>query len=1056
MPRYARAQFRWSEQTQTYMLSPGNQENGQALTSDWLEQHSSFSFHSRQGTRYTIRKQQGQRGGSYWYAYRRLRGRLVKRYLGKEADLTLARLEEVAHSLEQEPERPPLQAELPHLNDELLHLRPERTPAKEAVTAAPPDAHPLLLSRLSQPRLPAFLLERPRLLALLDAGREGALTLLSAPAGFGKTTLISQWIAARRAQADFPPVAWISLESSENDPLRFWRYLLTACQAFGTDLTQVHRAFTGLTPQPPFLPTDLSGWLATFLNALAQAPAGGILVLEDYQAITEHALHETLAFFLRHLPTTLHVLMLTRSDPPLPLASLRARNVLTEVRTDDLRFSREETSTLLHHSLPFPLNATLIQRLHAQLEGWGVGLHLTKLALQRASSSTQEEHLATLLLQNSVATQDYFITEILHSQPEPVQRFLLQTSLFPHLTAALCDAVSEQEQSQDLLTSLERANLFLERLGDDSHQSSSEARQWYRYYTLFADALRAEAARRWSKEDLHHIFARASHWYERSGSLHEAIDAAFSAQDQARAALLLTRFIEGQTVAGEVQEPYTLMGWFGQLSEALFEQNPVLCLSYATVMLWQNPAWQPDSQSITAMEHLLQQAEDHCRREQLFSLLGELLAFRALLALRQGEMQTAAAYARQAQGWLPQTQDIWRGLSATIVATQWIVSGRFPQALSILQEAHARLAKANNHLFYQAATIRLAQVHFELGELQQAASFYRQALEVSPPAADGHLTAPLANWRCTALSGYAALCYERNELTRATQLLQETIALSQAHTFLDHEIHAELLLARIQQAQGNTGVAQQQLSDLLERLPASQSQLVQDIRAVRAALALLAGDHLTVQQWAFLHTPPADFARRAEEEVLLARWLRTQGKEAEATHQLERLLLATQEAGYTRGLLQTKVEMALSASGQKHRAEALDLLREALLLALPHHLVRLFLDAGEPMATLLRSLLSRCHDQPLRAYIHALLRAFPVPQPGAATDRTDLLIEPLSPQELRVLRLLAEHRTNAEIAEALVVSINTVRTQVQSIYTKLGVHKRSEVLAVAHDLQLLS
>ncbi|GCE30033.1 LuxR family transcriptional regulator [Dictyobacter alpinus] len=1044
MPRYARAQVRWSEQTQTYMLSTGNQANGHVLTGDWLEAHSSFSFHSRQGAHYTIRKQRGQRGGSYWYAYRRLCGRLVKRYLGKEASLTFARLEEVAYSLEHAPERQPIQTEPAHL------------PTREATPALPADAHPLLLSRLSQPRLPAFLLERPRLFALLDAGRAGALTLLSAPAGFGKTTLVSQWITARRTQADFPPVAWITLERSENDPRRFWRYLLAACQAFETDLTQVHRVFTDLTLQPPFLPTDFSGWLTTFLNALAQAPARGILILEDYQVITEDALHEALAFFLRHLPTTLHVLMLTRSDPPLPLANLRARNVLTDVRADDLRFSWEETSTFLRQSLPFPLSAPLIQRLHVRLEGWGVGLHLAKLALQRATSSTQEEQLAMLLLQNSVITQDYFITEILYSQPESVQRFLLQTSFLPRLTAALCDAVTEQERSQDLLTSLEQANLFLERLDDDAHRSPSEAHQWYRYHTLFADALSAEAARRWSKEVLHDIFARASHWYERSGALHEAIDAAFSAQDQARAALLLTHFIEEQTVPGEVQEAYTLLGWFEQLSEALFEQHPVLCLSYATVMLWQNPAWQPDSQSITAMEYLLQQAEDHCRREQHFSLLGELLAFRALLALRRGEMQVAVAYARQAQVWLPQTQDIWRGLSATIVATQWIVSGRFPQALSVLQDAHERLARANNHLFYQAATIRLAQVHFELGELQQAASFYRQALEVSLPAVDGHLTAPLANWHCTALTGYAALCYERNELARATQLLQETIALSQAYTFLDHKIHALLLLARIQQAQGDTGVAQQRLTDLLERVPAFQNQLVQDIRTAQASLALLAGDYLTVQQWIFLHTPPADFTRRVEDDVLQARWLRIQGEEAEATHQLEQLLLATQEAGHMRGLLHTKVEMALSASGQKHRAEALDLLREVLVLALPHHLIRLFLDAGEPMVMLLRSLLSRCHDQPLRAYIHALLRAFPVPQPGEEADRADLLIEPLSPQEVRVLRLLAEHRTNAEIATALVVSINTVRTQVQSIYTKLGVHRRSEALAVAHDLQLLS
>lgn len=209
-------------------------------------------------------------------------------------------------------------------------------------------------------------------------------------------------------------MAWVSLEVSENDPLRFWRYLMAACQAFGADLTQVQRAFAALTPQPPFLPTDLSGWLAVFLNAPAQAPAGGMLVLEDYQVITERLIHETLAFFLNHLPEPLHLLMITRRDPPFPLASLRARGALIEVRTADLRFSQEETATLLHHSLPFPLDATLIQQLHAQLEGWGAGLHLTKLALQRTPSPGEDAQMIALSSQNSASFQEYFVTEVLN------------------------------------------------------------------------------------------------------------------------------------------------------------------------------------------------------------------------------------------------------------------------------------------------------------------------------------------------------------------------------------------------------------------------------------------------------------------------------------------------------------------------------------------------------------------------------------------------------------------------------------------------------------------
>ncbi len=1053
MPRYAHAQFRWSEQAQTYILSMGDQASEQALTSDWLERSASFSFHSRWGMHYTVQKQRVQRGSSYWYAYRRLHGHLVKRYLGRTADLTLARLEEIAHLLESESEVSHRAFHLPQ-TAALLHPTPDGSPAEEHLPSSPVEAYPLLLSKLSQPRLPAFLLDRPRLFPLLDTGREGPLTLLSAPAGFGKTALVSQWIAARRTSADFPPVAWVSLEVSENDPLRFWRYLMAACQAFRVDLTQVHRAFAALTPQPPFLPADLSGWLSVFLNVLAQAPAGGMLVLEDYQVITEHLIHETLSFFLNHLPETLHLLMMTRSDPPFPLASLRARGALIEVRTADLRFSQEETATLLHHSLPFPPDATLIQRLHAQLEGWGAGLRLTELALQRTPSPREDAQMITLFSQNSASFQEYFVTEVLNFQSESIQQFLLQTSLLPRLTASLCDAVTEQRQSQDMLTLLERTNLFLERLDGEPLLQSVEAPQWYRYHALFAEAMRHEARRRLGKDSLQQISARASRWYERHDFLDEAIDAALAAQDYARTAILLKRFLEGHTIPGEVQEPQTLLRWFKQLPEALLEQNPVLCLCYATTLLLQSAAWSPNASSLPFIEKLLSMAEHHCRAQHQFPRLGEIVAFRALFALRQGEMQVAATYAKQALDWLPQTQDIWRGLSATIAATEWGESGQFQQARSALVEAHTRLARTNNHLFRQVATIKLAQVQVELGEIQQAAFLYRQALEASTSDVDENLAKQLIHWRCTALLGYAVLCYEYNELERAAQLLQETMTLSRTHAFLHHEVHALLVLARLQQARGQV-VAQQHLADLLERILVSQSQLVQDIQTAQARLALSVGDYVTVQHWALLRRPAASIAQRTEEDLLQTRWLRIQGKEEEAYNQLEQILFATQEAGHTRYMLEVMREMALSALASKRKAEAQDLLREVLTLALPNHPVRLFLDAGEPMAMLLRALLPQIHDQPLRAYIRTLLGAFPPSQQRGTPALAAALVEPLSPQELRVLRLLAEHRTNAKIAEALVVSINTVRTQVQSIYTKLGVHKRSEALEVARDFKLL-
>src|SRR5713101_1211249 len=1049
MPRYAHYQLRWSEQAQTYVLSIGDQASEQALTSDWLEQIASFSFHSRSGMHYTVRKQRVQRGNIYWYGYRRLHGRIVKRYLGRTADLTLARLEEIARLLESKSSSRQLSFQ-PHRETALPQPAPHVSHSKDAPHPSPVVALPLLLSKLSPPRLHAFLLDRSRLFALLDAGRECHLTLLSAPAGFGKTTLVCQWMAARRASLDFPPVAWVSLEASDNDPVRFWRYLITACQMFQVDLAQSHGALLDTTPQPPFVPSSLETVLTALLNALAQCPSRGILVLEDYHVITEHSIHETISFFLDHLPANIHLIMITRSDPPFSLARLRASNDLYEVRTADLRFSQEETTILLHQSLPFPLEASTIQRLHAQLEGWGAGLHLAKLALQRTTTPAQGEQTLARFPLGNASFQEYFVTEVFDLQPEPVQQFLLQTSILTRLTASLCDAVTGQHNSQDMLTLLERANLFLEPLDTAALHLPPAARQWYQYHALFSEAMRSEARHRFGEDQWHQLSVRASHWYEAHGDLRVSIDAALYAQDYVRAASLIEQSIEEHTFPGEIHEPHTLHRWLEQFPETILEQYPVLCLSEASTLLFLSASWLPNALTLRELEKLLRSAEHCFRVENNLPKLGELFAFRSLLALRQGDMQAATRYAKQALDWLAQPQHIWRGLSLCIVAREWVEMGHFQQARAALLEAHALCEAVENHYFKRIAMVNLAQVFFELGEIQQATSSYRQVL------AEAREEGPMYAL-CNALSGLATLCYECNELESAYQYAQEAITVSQSHHLVHYEVHYEvhamLILARVQQAQGQVFVAQQQLAALLDKMPVSLSlpHLSQEIQTAQARLALSVGDHMTMQRWATGRSPHHDFSQDIEEELLLSRWLRTQGKLEEASRQLERLLVATQKVGHARRILEIQVEMVLVAAARKRKTEAQQLLREVLAQAFDRNALRLFLDAGEQMAILLRSLLPQLHDQPLLAYIRALLNAFPVQQQRGTQTLASPLVEPLSPQEMRVLRLLVQHRSNADIADALVVSVNTVRTHVQSIYRKLGVHTRSAAGEVARD-----
>ncbi|QBD76829.1 hypothetical protein EPA93_12770 [Ktedonosporobacter rubrisoli] len=1047
MPRYAQSQLRWSEQAQSYVLASADQASSQEFNVGWLEQIASFSFHSRDGMYYTVRKQKVQRGGSYWYAYRRLHGRIIKRYLGKTADLSLNRLEEIARLLESSSSAQQLTADpQQEMTSSSYSLS---VPFQEDVKVlSPPEPVPLLLSKLAPPRLPGFLLDRSRLFTLLDNGQQCAITLLSAPAGFGKTTLVCQWIAARRTQSDFPTVAWVSLESADNDPLRFWRYLIATCQALQIDLQDANAALRALTPQPPFLLSEFSTMLTALLNALAQCPTRGILVLEDYHVITEQTTQETLSFFLEHLPTTLHVILISRNDPPFSLTLLRARNMLYEVRTSDLRFSEEESSILLHHALPFALDASTIQRLHAQLQGWGAGLHLMKLALQKTTTAAQQAQVLALFSQNNTSLQEYFVSEVLALQPEPVQQFILQTCLLTRLNSSLCNAVTQQENAQDLLTLLDHSDLFLEPLEYGTSQRPQMTQQWYRYHALFAEAMQAEAHRRFSREQLRLLSARASHWYETHSFPHEAIDVALSTQDYERAAILIVSTSAEHTFPGEIYEPHTLQRWLEQLPENILEKHPLLCLSYATTLLFQSTSWQPDDLALPLMEKLLHKAEQGFRVENNLSKLGELAAFRSLLALRSGDIQASSRYAKQALDWLAEGQHIWRGLTLSIVAEELLQKGHFQQAFAALLEAQALCGAAKNHYFQRIALLKLAHVYFEQGNTQQASALYRQLL------ADAQNEEPIYA-RSYALVGLASLCYACNDLESASRYAQEAIAISNSQFLVYYEVQAGLLQARILQAQGQDFVAQQQLSALLDRTFASLPHLAQEIKAAQAHLALSTGEHITMQLWAASRLPHPTFSQEIGEKLLISRWLRAQGKLDEAAHQLELLLAATQKAGQTRRILEIQVEMVLVAAARKQKTEALQLLQRVLGQALASNLSRMFLDAGEQMATLLRLLIPQLHEAPLLTFVRTILRAFPGQSQNGTLAPSTALLEPLSPQEKRVLRLLAQHRSNADIASELVVSVNTVRTQVQSIYGKLGVHNRSAASAVAHELHLI-
>lgn len=1049
MPRYAHYQLKWSSQTQTYELHIGDLASEHTLTADWLEKIASFSFQSRSGEHYTVRKQRVQRGSTYWYGYRHVHGRIVKRYLGKTSDLSITRLEEGAHFLESEA-RSPQHSSRSSKETTIAQSAPLTPHSLYVEPASSASLLPLLSSKLSPPRLSVSLVERSHLLARLDTSLLHTLTLVQAPAGFGKTTLVAQWINERRAHPPFPAVAWISLEASDTDPLRFWRSVITACQTLQNNVGQAALAQLSAATQPPFQAPPLNTVLTHFLNDLTQQVPDGLLVLDDYHAIEEPRIHETLAFFLDHLPTTLHVLLLSRSEPPLPLLRWRAKGNLYELHRADLRFSLEETATFLRQALPVPLSDTVLIQLDTSLEGWAAGLRLLTFALQGPRTVQEVEHVLLSLGNGSGPSHahqpllDYFMTEILQAQPEPLQRFLLQTSVLGRLSDSLCDAVTNSENSPALLEAIEQAGLFLEAL------DRGEEGPWYRFHALFAEAMRREAARRLSKEEQQVLSLRASLWYEQHAMTEEAIEAALLANDMERAALLIE-----QADANEQQyELQTLRHWLSPIPEEVLRTHPMLCWLAALSLRFQ----EEEAISEVARGHieaLLQMAEEGWRRQNELPLIGLISAFHAMSDWRTGQFSHAVEHAQHALTVLPNDKQdhriqMFRGVCLFIIGTGHMYEGRFDKARLSFLEAHACSQVDGDRHLTLSLILLLGVCSYALDELRQAHEYYQLALSDARRQKDREIIAQ-------ALLGLASISFEWNELAAAEHHASEALALvSQEEQ--DLRDRAAFQLALLSHTRGQITSAQQQLVALLARLQVTSTpqaiQMIPDVLICQARLYMEDGDI----QGALHNLEMLDLEEHMEAKIFQGRLLLAQGKPHEALRQLERLLPSAQEWRLTRKTLEIQVLLALAHAACQQEQQARQWLQQALPQARHEGFVRLFLSEGERLARLLRQLIPTLGEPALRSYAQSILRAFVITNGEStlgATSSGGVLFEPLSPQEQRVLQLLVTGRTNLEIAQELVVSVNTVKDHVKHLYRKLGVSNRLQASEAAHHLKLV-
>lgn len=925
----------------------------------------------------------------------------------------------------------------------------------------------LLSTKLTPPRLRTGLVLRKPLLARLDEGLERKLTLLSAPPGFGKTTLAGQWLTTIQN----PRVAWVSLDTGDNDPVRFWNYVITACQPFDPAIGRSSLDLLRTSQQPSFEIV-----LTTFINELAQLPDRSVLVLEDYHVITSGQIHELVTFLLDHLPTSLHLIMITRSDPPLPLARLRASNDLSELRAADLRFSLAETQTFLQEIIQLPLSAQVIERLDARTEGWIAGLRLVALALQRRQERQEIEQFLATFSGSHGHILEYLVEEVLRTQPEPLQEFLLQTTFLSCLTGSLCDAVTGRNDSATLLENLERANLFLSPLDG--------AGQWYRYHALFAEAMQHYARPRFGEAHLRQLSYQASRWYEQHGLLAEAVEASLAAQEFDRTADLINRLIAPRLVHNEY---HTLRRWMERLPEAAIRPYPTLCLTYAIAILFTSDRQAPATAAL--LRRPLELAEQAWQAEGNRPKLGEVLTFRSLVAWLQGDFSQSFAAARQGLELLPAEDIQWRAVGLIFVGVEELWAGKLNTARQTLLQALTLSKTAGNIYATLDTTTLLGQICAGQGELRQAAQLYRQVLAEAERVPMPREQALLRKGR--ALTGLSALDLEWNALETAEQAAAQALDLSRQLADEHLLVASSLIRARVWHARGEIALAQQLLHTVVAQI--KRPSLLREVHAALAWLAVAAGDLAAGQRWSATINSEAPRPQQEQEALIKARLLIAQGEVESALRLLDSWQAEAHMHGRFGGELEMMLLKALACFSHSNLPQAKETLLKALALAQPEGYQRLFLNEGQRMATLLQAVLPELSEEALATYGRSLLNSFveegavsshfewpnhsfvhvntelehqheiqsqrpPVgnltsPAPGRLKIQN--LVEPLSPQEQRVLCLLAGGLSNPEIAEELIVSINTIKTQVKSIYRKLNVNSRKEARQAARQLNLL-
>ncbi|MHA7278130.1 LuxR C-terminal-related transcriptional regulator [Arthrobacter sp. MDT2-2] len=894
----------------------------------------------------------------------------------------------------------------------------------------------VLATKLFVPSPRPHSISRPRLVGRLTAAlREGRrLTLVSAPAGFGKTALFAEWIAQLRRQEPAVSVAWLSLEDSDNDPVRFLSYLAAA----------LHHADPEVGPEDHDVRLSAEAALTSLLNDMSRRAQPMMLFLDDFQVIENPSVRDAVVFLLDHLPPGLHVAIASRSDPLLPLARLRAAGDLAEVRAADLRFTPDEASAFLNGVMGLSLTHENVAALETRTEGWIAGLQLAALSLR---DSTDVPAFIDAFTGSHRFVIDYLTEEVLRHAPLPVREFLLQTAILERLSGPLCDAVTGRTDSLRMLESLERANLFIVPLDD--------SRQWYRYHHLFADVLRSRMLARGPgpSAELHSL---ASEWYESNGSPDEAVRHAFEAADFPRAARIIETTIPG---VRRSRQDATLLGWLARLPEDAQKRRPVLRVFSAWSSLVAGDLSSADRR-LTEAERLLAgdgdgtaPVHDSEPGEELRTLPVTIALYRASLALAMGDQPGMTLAARRALDAVGPEDHLGRGAAAGMLGIALWADGDLEAGVIAFGNSARSLQAAGNLTDALSTTMVIADMLLPLGRLREAQAIYEAALQQSiEHCSGGQPTADLH-------AGISEIYRERDDLATARSHLAASTALGDTALSHEHRHRWFVAMARVQEADGEPDLALESLARAAEYYRRGFFPDVRPIGGLRARLLITQGRLPEARVWvdeqglAFTDTP--DYLREFG-YITLARLLIAEhavtppGSPLDDAQELLGRLESSAEGGGRRGSLsEIRVLQALAFHAQGETALALAPLERALAQAEAEGAFRLFVDEGAPMLAI------------LRAAAGAGIRPEYVRRVSQALRDTDAALAPehpaeaLSDRELHVLRLLATGLSGPEIARELYVSLNTMRTHTKHIYRKLDVSSRAYAVRRAESLGLI-